>query len=304
MAKTVVSIGVDQGGTKLMIGAVTSDGSIVEKTTFPTGFREQYKTADAIFKGLEAFLADKDWEICGIGMGIVGEIDTEKGIWKQMYGLDTDAPVAVYDEIRQRFGVPCRIDNDVKTAMLAVRKFEIAPDCNDFAYVNVGTGISGAFVVDGHLLRGDGNNAGEIGQYPVKMKDGTIDNVEDVASGGGMMRRVRALAADYPNDPATEVRHTGELYRLADEGSPLAVEITETAAESIAMLLVNVMATCSPKLVIVGGGTMRDGWLFKKVISKMPKTVYCENTEIRLSGLDLSTIGLIGAALNGFEAAK
>lgn len=67
--------------------------------------------------------------------------------------------------LAERLGVPAYIDNDVRSAVTAELVLGCGRYSDNFIYLNVGTGLAAGFVIDRHILRGAGHNAGDIGGY-------------------------------------------------------------------------------------------------------------------------------------------
>ena len=69
--------------------------------------------------------------------------------------------------LAERLGVPAYIDNDVRSAVTAELVLGCGRYSDNFIYLNVGTGLAAGVVIDRHILRGAGHNAGEIGHMSV-----------------------------------------------------------------------------------------------------------------------------------------
>ena len=308
-------VAVDFGGTKLLVGAVTRTGEILASDTYKTGFVDQQEAARALLRDLDTFMQAKPWgdgAVCAIGMGLVGQIDHARGSWEKMYCLQGDAPIPIASIIQERYAVPCAIDNDVKAALMAERTLGVGKNCCNFAYINIGTGIAAGLVCDGRVLRGHLNDAGEIGRYVVRTGGanagvGEADNAESYASGGGMIKRFQRLAAQQGDVAHTALAAQPDmsvltLFSLADQGNALAAQIIDDAAKVLADMVINVAATCAPETVVFGGGVMHDGRMVAKIqdaFSAMPGDMAFN---ICRTALNPRTIGLVGAAMLGFEA--
>lgn len=235
-------------------------------------------------------------------MGLVGEIDHSRGIWSKYYALADDSPAAICRQIEEQTKVRCFIDNDVKAASFAEKFFGEGRQTGNFVYLNIGTGISAAQYVDGHLLRGRYNNAGEIGQFPCRQAiDASERNIEEIASGGGMRTRFIRMAEEKGDKSALErfkqANNGSILYELTDEGNPIAAKVTGDAVQAICDLLLNIIASCAPDTIVLAGGAVKDGWMFKRIIANMYYGDYGKGTVIRLTELDRETVGLKGAAM-------
>lgn len=155
-------IGVDLGGASLKLGEVSRGGKLLRREALPSGYLAQGEAMSLIERALESFLMRPAGEPAAIGAGLLGRIDGERGMWLELdHDRREEPPFA--EEISGRFGLPCFIDNDVRSAAKAQRLFGCAGGLENWVYVNVGTGIGAAVFSGGRLVRGGHFNAGEAG---------------------------------------------------------------------------------------------------------------------------------------------
>ena len=170
-----------------------------------------------------------------------------------MRGIVHDAPnipgfVAV--PLAERIAETLQIDSvflDRDTVMAAVGEAVggAAKGVRDFVYVTISTGIGGAIVSDGRLLRGAANTAGEIGHFPVAL--------EGPSCGCGSHGCVESLAAGRFIAEAFNVGDAAEVYAAADAGDERAQRIIERAVQALGNLAVGLSNALSPALIVVGG---------------------------------------------------
>ena len=79
-------IGIDLGGTKLLVGEVTEAGEVLRTRSYPTGALTQQQAMDLICSALDAFLPECSPAVQALGLGLVGRIDSEKGLWLEISG--------------------------------------------------------------------------------------------------------------------------------------------------------------------------------------------------------------------------
>ena len=104
----------------------------------------------------------------GVGVGLAGQIDTDKGILLGAPNLSqstVDLPMA--DLLTRHFGVPARLRNDVQVAALGEGAFGAGQGHPEFVCVFIGTGIGGALVRDGKLVPGAAGASGEVGHMVI-----------------------------------------------------------------------------------------------------------------------------------------
>lgn len=161
-------IGVDLGGTSLRAGVVAANGELLaleKRKTHPEqgGAAVIDRMADAIHKALKlAGLRPRD--VGGVGVGIPGPIDAERGVVRLAVNLGPDwNNLLLADELYARLGLPVRLDNDVRVGALGEHTHGAGQGLDDMVAVFVGTGVGGGLVLGGQLRSGWRGSAGEVG---------------------------------------------------------------------------------------------------------------------------------------------
>lgn len=303
-------LGLDMGGTKLLIGEVDSQGNIYKYKRYDTGYFNQQAMVDIVQRSMDDYIHTVGWHAGkpkAIGIGLIGRVDYEQGIWQQIDPERTN-PIPLAQVISDQFGIPCKIDNDVKSATRAEMRWGIGLDSSNFLYINVGTGIAAGMVINGQLIRGCHFNAGEVGHVRVgvpvgvKCSCGRIDCVESIASGIGFDRCARLLSDKYqtslhiPNVGGERVS-VKEVFQLYEQEDPLCRVLVNQAAEALANLIMNLVRMADPDAVVLGGGVVADGFLLELVENYLhPVTMRFVKNGVVLTKLNPEFAGLLGAA--------
>lgn len=298
-------LGLDFGGTKLLIGEVDSEGRILREKRYKTGCRQESKAVEVLMESLKDYVATVGFEgeLKGAGVGIVGTVDYKTGRWIAMHPKATVDPIPLADMIKEVLGVPVWIDNDVKSATTAERVFGGGKESENFIYLNVGTGLAAGFVVDGRIVRGSRNDSGEIGHTVLDMRNedncicGRHGCVENAVSGYGFSRQAEIYGIKEELTAQGDLVSVAEIYERAKAGDETACKIVDYAAESLACLIMNLVKTLDPEMFILGGGCVQDGYLLGIVKEKLNADIMRTVTEgMLLSRLDPRYTGLLGAA--------
>lgn len=302
-------LGLDLGGTKLLIGEVDGHGNVLKYKKYTSGYFNQQAALAIIRESLDDYIATTGWSDgrpAAMGVGLIGRVDPNKGIWHQIDPNRTH-PIELAKELEQAYGIPCRIDNDVKSATRAERVWGVGQYSKNFVYINVGTGIAVGTVVNGRQIRGSHFNAGEAGHtrvgvnLGVKCVCGRYDCVESIASGSGIDQCARLLSKDYETrlqiPPENEGRvKAHDVFRLCQEGDPLCKVLADNAAEGIANLIMNMVRITDPDTVVLGGGVVAEEYMFENVLRKLhPSTMRFVTNGVVLTKLNPEFIGLLGA---------
>jgi len=274
------AIGVDFGGTKVLAAVVNvENGKVVgtgkKRTSADDGpdnlMKRIYATCEAALK--DAGMAIEDVE--GIGVGIAGQVDAERGLLIGTANLSrsvVDLPMA--ERITERYGVPAQIRNDVQIAAVGELSFGAGKGIDDFVCIFVGTGIGGAIIQHGALVKGHTGNAGELGHTTVDIEGricgcGGRGHLESYASRTaitaallGELRRghTSILSELLPEvDPAapggTAIR-SGILSKAVKSKDDVALQIVTSAATYLGYGLASIINFQNPRRIILGGGVI------------------------------------------------
>jgi len=138
------------------------------------------------------------------------------------------------------------LDRDTVMAAIGEGTIGAAKGSRNFVYLTVSTGVGGAIVADGRMVRGASNTAGELGHFPVDLAGGRrcrcggYDCVESYAAG-------RNLAEAYGVDDASVV------YASAAAGDTRAAGIIALAEAALENLAVGIVNALNPERIVVGG---------------------------------------------------
>lgn len=302
-------LGLDLGGTKLLIGEVDSRGNILKYKKYDSGYFNQQAALEIIKSSLDNYVKTVGWyaqKPAAMGVGLIGRVDPNEGVWLQIDPTRTH-PVALAKELSDIYGIPCHIDNDVKSATRAERVWGFGQISKNFIYMNVGTGIAVGTVINGRQIRGSHFNAGEVGHVRVgvnvgiKCTCGRIDCVEAIASGIGFDRCARLLGGDYetalhiPSDRGERIP-VSEIFALSQKGDPLCMKLVENASSALANLIMNLVRMTDPDTVVLGGGVVADGYLLSKVLEQLnATTMRFVSNGVVITKLNPEFIGLLGA---------
>jgi glucokinase len=270
-----VAIGVDVGGTKALGALVDTQGAVLTTHVVPTP-AEGEPLLDAI-AGLIVELAPAGRELLGVGVGVPGLVDGA-GVLRFAPNLPEIVGLGVTAGLRRRLpdGVlpaPARLvaDNDANCAGAAELGFGTAAAESDVVVVTLGTGIGGAIIAGGTLVRGANGFAGEIGHMIVQFggepcQCGKRGCWERYASGSALGRFAREAAA-AGRVPGILAAAGGDVDAIKGEhvteaaaaGNDEAVALFDELAFFLAQGLANLAAALDPGLFVLGGGMIRAG---------------------------------------------
>lgn len=310
-------IGIDVGGTNVKIALVDDNGKIIYSNSVPTYAKMGYEyTVNNIKQAIKDLMKETNTtppDIEGIGFDFPGQVDCKTGVVKLAPNIPGWVNVPIAQMIEDEFHIPTRIDNDVRCAALGELKFGAGRGCENFICITVGTGIGSGIVINGKVVRGATNAAGELGHIKLQMNGGPICGCGDTgcleafASGPAIV----AMAQEYiKGGKSTKFREMaavegGEITpymvaKAAEEGDPVAKRIFEIVGEYIGIGLTSVINLLNPERVIIGGGVAESGELLlgpiRKTIKERAMVVAGNAVEIVPAQLGNSA-GVIGASM-------
>lgn len=306
-------LGVDVGGTKVLVGYVQRDGTVLSSKRYPMDRSCTPKVLESIYFAVDDFLRiNKNNPLpLAVGFGLVGRCDTKNGIWVRANNIPIPEPVNLAEEIFSRHGLKSYLNNDVFCATLAEMHYGAGKIYDDFILINVGTGISMGIVAGSNLVTGAGNVAGEVGQWCLNFKTGTVETLEQLSSGGGMITRAKNEMAVYNSSLAhlpEQDLHSTTIFEAADNGDALAIKIVSDAVDALCMTVSSLITMFNPGAVVLAGSVACTPGLINKFMTHAKAHAYPSSMldlqEICLSKLDVKTVGLIGASYVAWQGLK
>jgi glucokinase len=256
-------LAVDLGGTKTAVGIVAPDGRVLDKETAPTP-RGEPRDAVRLISQLAERVQARSGRAASLGLALPGVVDREAGILLRSpsSGWENVPFVAMVEDA---LGLRAAADNDVNACAWGEARFGAGRGLGSFFWMQVSTGIGGAVVAGGRLLRGANLMAGEVGHLVVN-PDGDLCGcgnrgcLEAEAAGPAWRRRaLRRLdgagdgggfLAGLPRD-AVDARSVAEGARAGDR---LCVAVLRESAAMLARGVAAVYTVLDPEAVVLGGG--------------------------------------------------
>ncbi len=271
MSKTVV-VGADVGGTNVKFVLVDAAGQRLAQGGIPTDPRDPVGTMERLAEAAATTLPG-DRPVTGVGLACAGIVASNTGQLGRSPNLPGWENSDLGGAIRAAFGaVTIAVANDVNAALYGEYRFGAGRGYRHLVMLALGTGVGGGVMVDGTLVTGFADGAGEIGHMTVELDGaacpcGNAGCLEAYCGSVGLVRRARELAAmpqataawramaDEHGDRLT-TRHCSALAADADATATLFfAEAGRRLGQAVASLI-NVLA---PERVIVGGGVAQAG---------------------------------------------
>lgn len=282
-----VYIGLDIGGTKIMVAAANRSGKVLRRRRIETP-----GSLEADLAALNAMIAELAGgeEILGMGSAVGGPLDWEHGIVSPLHQPTwRNVPLKAMMEARWK----CPFFVDVDTNVAAVGEYTWGKvSAPRFLYLTLSTGMGGGFLVDGKIYRGQGGVHPEIAHQSVNFRCsnpgavqcecGLPDCLEALISGNGI-RRIYGKPAEDLN--AAE---------------------WEEVAYNLGQGLRNLAVIYAPGIISLGGGVaLGAGEAFmnqaRQVMESHLNLVPPPQVSLSSLGYDTPLLGAIAIAIDGLE---
>ncbi|MGB9856560.1 MAG: ROK family protein [Dictyoglomaceae bacterium] len=308
-------LALDIGGTKIALGRFSEDGKLEEKIIFPTNVERGYKKIiEEIIENLKKL---KTHDTIALGVGCGGPLDSEKGVILSPPNLPGWDNVPLKRDLEDALKIPVFLDNDANCACLGEYYFGAGKGVKNLVYITVSTGIGGGVIIDGKILHGQRDSAGEVGHQTI-LPDGPLCNcgnrgcLEALASGTAIAKRAEEAVLRGEDTILKEwskrEKISAKMVRSAYlQGDKIAEKIWKSALEYLGIGIGNVITIVSPERVVLGGGIMNAGEevleTVKRVVKERVKLVPIDKVEIVLAqlGEDVGIYGALALALSNMK---
>lgn len=243
------AIGIDLGGTNIKAVAVTDAGDVLARVNAPTEDRADAPWQDRVRDAVRE-IETTHGKAAAIGLSAPGLaspdgrcIASMEGRMSGLQGLDWT----------KFLGRPVHVLNDAHAALMGELWLGAAVNCPNAALLTLGTGVGGAIVCDGRLLKGHIGRAGHLGHIALGV-EGPKDNCNAPCSledSIGELSVKRRSNNRYPTTKDLVTAHIG--------GDPVATEIWLHSIKSLAAGIASIVNSVDPEVVIIGGGIAKAG---------------------------------------------
>jgi glucokinase len=306
-------LGLDFGASKCRVVALQGKSlqpAWSETFAVSCGLAGAQKTMQKFDKLLAAKPTNMIASMCA---SIAAQVDARTGVVLGSPNLGWSG-FALADHLSEITGVKVTVENDVRAATWGEYIAGTGKGHPNIAAVFIGSGIGGGIIVNGELLHGAGNTAGEVGHLPLALGSscgcGGMDCVEGAASSAHLERRA-TIAMQNGRTPELALITSGKARYVridrvviaAEAGDRLLREMLDEALELWTRLCLCLAMIMAPELIILGGGLF-NGWeeAFPQIVEKFDarKLPACQTKLVRAALGDLA--GAIGAADLGRRA--
>jgi glucokinase len=256
----------DLGGTKVAVGAVNSQGKVLDEIRVPVVINEGKAAVMRQLGDLGKKILARYPKIRRAGMASAGPLDPTKGVLLDPTNFSgpsgTWGQVPITKLISKHLKIPVSLENDAAAAVLAERWVGCAKGKKNIVLLTLGTGLGTGIIVNGELVRARGGLHPEAGHLIIHQGDqtapcgcGNLGCAEAFLSGRGFTRRNRPR---FANPDLTAI----DIAKLARNRDPRALAAFEEYAVYMAVALHNYAVIYAPELVVFTGSFAETADLF------------------------------------------
>ena len=278
-----VFVGLDIGGTKIMVAAADREGNILRRarTATSTALKTDLANINSMIQEVAA-----GEEIQGMGAAIGGPLDWEKGIVSPLH-QPAWRSVPLKAMMEAKWGCPFQVDVDTNVAAIGEYRWA-GVSGRHFLYLTLSTGMGGGFLIDGNIYRGEGGAHPEVGHQSihfhcsnpaaVQCECGVSDCLEALVSGNGI-RRIYGKPAET-----------------------LSREEWDEVAYNLGQGLRNMAVFYAPDVIRIGGAVALGGGEYfiqaaREVMKERLKLVPAPQVALSRLGYDTALRGAVAMAL-------
>jgi len=263
-AGSPLAIGVDIGGTTIKAAIVGVGGDLLENFCEPSP-----RSVSALRDFVHSVLKRAKMPLQGIGIGCKGVIDTASSRVKSLPGDLQFLEGQLLSDVVEAGDLTVCAENDARTALIAEVLWGAARGRRNVVLLTLGTGVGGAALVDGVIIRGDGGAAGHLGQVTLDLRGGLC-----ICGNYGCLEThfsSRAIESDYAAhlyraapaklslDSTGQTPNTEAIFRAAAAGDESARHVLDCAFEYLAAAIVSFLHIFDPEIFILGGNIAAAG---------------------------------------------
>lgn len=296
-------IAVDLGGTKINICLFNLEAEILAQFHTPT-----YKTdsseafIDSLTEDIEAFIAEKQVtkeKMKVISIATPGIVDYKAGVVLEgSPNLPEWSNLHLKEMLYKRTGIEIVIENDIRAALIGELYKEEAQTSSSAVLIGLGTGAGSALFMDGKIIRGANNAAGEVGYMLFNREQlyAPTDKgyFEILCAGSGIEESYHKLKGEKVTPEA--------IFKLASQGDLTAKYIVDKFSDYLAIGILNINAVINPEKVLLMGGVTKSAGLFLEDVNQKIANQTFSNTKVQVELSSLKEQApLYGAAVLGLS---
>ena len=269
MKDSPLTIGIDFGGTTVKIAVVFQSHIIDQAPPIATQeFSGHLELIDAMVRVVE-YLRTRHPNVAAIGVGMPGFVNFEKGLVYNLTNVRDWESVPLKTILQDKTGLPVVVDNDANCMAFAEWKCGTGRGFQHVVFITLGTGVGGAIIANGQMVRGARHGAGEVGQTSIDYQGraghyGNRGALEKYVGNSEITAAAHEAYVAAGISKSLEECAPAALAAAAYHGDPIALAQWEMIGRMLATSVMNCCWLLNPEAIVIGGGVARAGELLFK----------------------------------------
>lgn len=291
-------LGIDLGGTKIEGIVLDENDQEIYRKRIPNGKEKGYENIlDNILHIYKDLCGHTTSETHTLGLGTPGSISKQTGLLSTSNILCMNGK-AFQEDLKNKLGHNIIVENDANCFALAEALIGAGKGKGIVFGIIIGTGCGGGLIIDGKVIRGLRENAGEWGHHTINYNDGPewssgVDGViEAYISGTGVQKR-------YETKYGQSLAMADIVYNYR-KGEDNAVDIFNEFLEHLGISISNLIKFIDPDVIVMGGGLSNIDEIYTEGLERVKKYVFDQNLYTPIVKNEYGdSAGVFGAALIG-----
>lgn len=268
-------LAIDIGGTFTKYAVMDGNANILSRGKVPT----EKESAEDFLGMIEGIYREHGKETDGIAVSSAGVIASSRGFMKNAGSIGCVQNLAFAEEMERRTGVPVTVENDARAAALAELWKGSLKECRNAAVLVIGTAVGGAVILNGNILHGRNEMAGEFSYLLTDARD-PGDPEKTLAMSAGMPALIKSCAK-ASGIPAEKL--SGELiFEKANAGEESYAGCVRQFARILASEIMNLNFIFDPERIAIGGGVSAQPLLIAEIREEIEKISHVYPHEVPL----------------------
>lgn len=300
-----MKIGIDVGGSHIGLGIVNENGEIVYKKEKDYLIYED-DMSEVVIETIILLIRNAIKEnkinideIQSIGIALPGTVTNGVLIKAENLGIRN---LEIVKELKKVFNIPIYVQNDAKCAAIAERKAGSLRKCNDAVFLVIGTGVGGAVILNGELLKPKRSSGFEVGHMVIKEngKECTCGRKGCFETYGSMKRFKEKLQKEFglPGANGKKIKE----FMIQNKDNKKLEDIIAEYIDDLITGIANLINLFEPEVVSLGGSfAYYDDILLNKLEKRIVQKQELFNREGELPRFVVAELkndaGIIGAAM-------
>ena len=231
-------IGIDLGGTKIVLEFFDAKMKTLISIKEKTDSKSQTSVLKQVYRLIDGVI---NKETQAIGIAVPGPVNIEKGTIAKTPHLPFKKNLPLQSLIQKRYKIPVVIDNDINAFLIAESQRPALKKMKNLVGVMIGTGVGGAIMVNGQIVRGKNGYTGEVGHMVIDQHS-ELGTFEQKTSGIFISKLAKSLGIKKEMTP----------YDL-DKSTPESKKIKKALVENTGLALANLNLIFNPEAFVLGG---------------------------------------------------